>query len=304
MTMMTNKKPNSVQVELSRGCNRRCRFCGIHSVPDKIEFMTPHMASCIAIELKGFDPIRLEFALRGEPLLNPWFISIVRVFRRALPKSQLSVTTNGDKLSLSLAKEFFLAGGNIILADCYDGGSFEERMAAFRNLKPLDYYKMNFKPYHRHHPRETKHLIFIDDLAKRHGESMTRPLINLAGNVKWELVHELGLTPLSQPLEKMCVRPFRELSIFYNGLVPLCCLDWREETILFRIHSDCDLSGFWQRSEMLNRIRTLLFNKDRGFGICSRCDIPSGIRPGLVPLMAILNEEERNQERRKIRFRE
>ena len=100
---MIVNKPWSVHVELSEGCNRRCKFCGIHSlyregfIPYK--FMSVETAKNIAKSLNTWlDKCRIEFAMQGEPLLNPNSTKIFNAFRTHFPKAQILLTSNIDMI--------------------------------------------------------------------------------------------------------------------------------------------------------------------------------------------------------------
>lgn len=134
----TNKqnKPQNAVIELTYGCNRRCKLCFRqvrHLKRGEYYFMNLGTAKKIADSLKVFDPMRLQFDYRGEPLLNPNWKKIISLFRKTLPNSQIHLITNEDFLDIEIAKQFFKIGGNILSVDCYDG-SFEER---------VNYYKSN-----------------------------------------------------------------------------------------------------------------------------------------------------------------
>ena len=129
-------QPWSIQVEPTQGCNRMCPFCGIWGMwrkPEdkKLEFMTAELAAQIAEELNSWfngKGKRVEFALQGEPLLNPDIVEIVKAFRENYPKAQLLVCTNGDRLhknyqmvNYDLVYALFDAGLNYLVIENYDG---------------------------------------------------------------------------------------------------------------------------------------------------------------------------------------
>ena len=107
-----------------------------------LKFMDSVLARDIAYELnKWFDGKgkRIEFALQGEPTLNPNILEIIAEFREHYPKCQLLVSTNGDHLGFDplgvlLSKgskvvsveKLFESGLNILMIEAYDG-SFDEK---------------------------------------------------------------------------------------------------------------------------------------------------------------------------------
>ena len=118
--------PNNIQVGLVQGCNRKCKFCGIHSIGTKpIHRMSLLMVQQIARSLRdweGFDKKRVEFALHGEPTLHHNVEHVMSVFREHLPKAQLQLTTNGLKLldkGAEYVEALFTVGLNVLIVDTY-----------------------------------------------------------------------------------------------------------------------------------------------------------------------------------------
>lgn len=125
-------RPFVVQPELTEGCSMRfgsgpgglCSFCGLTAIrtgPGEYKWMSIETAEKLAAECGLFCPqARVEFAMRGEPLMNPKHLEIFRLFRRFMPRTQLMVTTNGDTLRNRMQKAvdtIFDTGLNFILLD-------------------------------------------------------------------------------------------------------------------------------------------------------------------------------------------
>jgi hypothetical protein len=287
MEQPSKYKPYRATIDATRGCNMKCDFCGVHSLPKKIVFMSMSTAVKAAKELSVFDPLRIEFGTRGEPTLNPKLHEITRAFRQYCPNSQITLMTNGTRLNEKYINRFFNEGGNIVLVDAYNK-EYKHYFEKLKMFNPIDFYEDEFNPYHRH-PPTTRKVCIIKDIGQCDGISCTRVLSNMAGNVDFELVKKYGLTPLKEPLEKMCTLPYRGLDIGYNGLICLCCNDWRQEMPLWDIKYG-NLKEFWINNQKLNASRYLLYHKDRNFGICKRCDCRGGHRYGLVRKMGKYNE--------------
>lgn len=290
------KRPWNTQIELTFGCDNRCPMCYkqvLDKPKDSFEFMKLSTARVISGKMRdaGWNGIRLEFAMRGEPLLNPYFFRIIKVFREAMPDSQIMVTTNGNHLTPDKVKQYFRAGGNIFLVDCYHN-DLEERKVLFKDFRVVDYYDDDFNPYYRNDVKRTHVVCLVDSIVKRTGESKTRVLMNMGGNVDFKRVKHFGLTPLSEPYCKKCVKPFREIIFMFDGSIPLCCEDAGQEYVLGSIHGIGDLGKFWRYNRKLNIARALLFNKVRNNRPCRFCDFKGGMRIGLIPPMKVLSKEQ------------
>ena len=298
---MKLSKPWSVQIELHYGCNYRCDTCYkqvLNLKKSNFKEMSISTAINIARKLKKFEPLRIEFAMRGEPTLNRNWLKIIQLFRTYLQKSSIMVTSNGSNLNPKNIQKFYNVGGNVLLVDCYKK-DLSKRKKEWKQFKPLDYYTDDFNPYHRHPPK-TKALVLMDNIMERNHDKKTRIISNHAGNVDWKKINKYGVKPLKESLNKKCVRPFREMIILYNGDVVLCCADAGSEFKIgnANIH---DLEYLWFNSRKLNYARLLLFNKYRKFNPCNRCDFNGGMRQGFIPKMKQLNDIELKKIRSKMK---
>ena len=274
-------KPHNVQIEFVRGCNRRCDFCAIDVVQNKRLVMDMNLLADIAQKISVFDPIRIEFAMRGEPLIAgaEKIGQAVSILRMLNPKSSISLSTNGDILFSGVLNKhkyinaFFQNGGNTLIINNYDAGSRAKRM---RRMDDVFYAKYlhpedGFSPWSRRHPKE-RCIVFLEEITQSQS-NLTRKLTNQGGNI--------GKVP-KEPLKKMCVHPFREISIFADGGMPICCRDWSELSVMKNILHINDLSYYWNYDAELNKLRRQLLNKDRSHPVCRSCDYFGGMRQGLI----------------------
>lgn len=307
-------KPWILQVEMTEGCNRRCFFCGIHTLyKDKTReslyrYMTLDEAWSIAGSLGSWlSKPRIEFALQGEPTLNPNCVGIINAFRTQLPKCQLQITTNCDPLrtkngfDAKRIGKMFKAGMNIFVADYY-GEKFDmpyseffggiKQAAADSGIPGLD--ERTFDFYDKSAPEHAKiwgyqgsdisKIVVIDNTASR---NVNRTLNNQSGNADPEqLIKNISLEHYNKmvsglPKMNRCEQPFRSLSIKYDGAVPICCMDWGREHIMGKFPEDGSYEQIWNSHHYKN-VRTLIFHKRRdALSPCLRCDY-HGYRVGLV----------------------
>lgn len=276
-------RPYSTTIEIVRGCNKRCDYCGIYSVPKEIVKMTQNILIECSIVMYHMGIKRIEICGRGEPTLHPKLINYIDIIRSINLQAQIHLTTNGLRLTNNLILKYFKAGGNIISIDCYNN-TLEYYKNKFREFPIIELNTSNFSPWSYHKPN-TKMICLIDDLKttdKKERSNRRKNLSNLAGNVNFEEVRKYGIYPLKNPLLKKCVRPFREIFILYNGLVPICCWDFSEKLIMSNIW---DIEKDWYNSKKIKKIRMLLYNKQRTFSPCNICDYNGGFRIGLLPNM-------------------
>jgi len=286
-------EPYCFQIELTKGCNRNCEFCGIYSLKNKEKvFMNIELAWLIVKNLSCWiTKKRIEFAMHGEPLLNKDVCKIIKIFRGELLNSQLMLTTNGDVLinetKLKLNK-LFESGLNVLAIDCY--GNYEKRRKLFNENKPnnIKFFDSNEFNIYYYHSIKTKCIVVFDSLPKL-TKDMKKKIINCAGNSNEFFSNKYGYKIIEKPLEKKCSKPFREMVIKSNGNITFCCNDWKEELVLGNIKENL-LENIWYSKKFIE-LRQRVFNKDRNFVPCNKCDYNGGFRIGLLKNPGLKNEK-------------
>lgn len=285
--------PNAVQIELSEGCNLFCSFCGLRGIREKpmtdLKFMEMNLAKHLgkalatAIRNHGWNP-RVEFAMHGEPTLNPSWLELARQIRGHLPHQPLMLTTNGygflheggKRVDLTRTVELFAAAKkvfNVIAIDDYEyanlGRELRARLTEAHMLYadyPAD---RDANPHRRRHPQLDHDIVFIEDISKA-TEGTHSHLCNHAGSAGPKTTYH-----------KRCAKPFRELSFRYDGKVAICCNDWRGEYVIGSLFEFATIEDLWQ-SDAFVAARKKLYHGQRDFGPCDGCDARS-TRVGLLP---------------------
>jgi MoaA/NifB/PqqE/SkfB family radical SAM enzyme len=304
---MTYPKPWSIQLEITEGCNRRCSFCGIHSLYREksdlgYKFMTVEMARAIAKDLAGWLPkIRLEFALQGEPLLNPNHLEIFRTFREEFPKCQIMVTSNMDSMRKGKGfdeeklKKLFLCGVNILVADYYGEKNdmpYQEFKDGLKNnglgLPVYDFYEDKPKVWAYVGPG-IGYIVALDNTFDR---STIRSINNQAGNMSPAVIQELGYPMGELPKKTRCHLPFREMSIKQDGSVMMCCMDWLRESVQGKFPEQ-SYKEIWE-GESFNLVRHILQEKRRDLiNPCDRCNY-NGVKVGLITKVEMIQTPEQS----------
>ncbi len=275
--MYQQEPPFCIQVELTEGCNLRCSFCGLNGIRAKdndYKFLTKEDAVIIVDKIveAGWNP-RIEFAMHGEPTINPETVSIVRYFRKQLPKANLMMTSNGGGLLATPARiDALLLYLNVLALDWYENVNIVPKLLkAYKGKHKPRYYPKDLtaNPHQRRKP--TQHdLVVVQDIAE--ASSGTHATLNNHSGC--------GAPKNSNGDGKRCAKPFRELSIRWDGSVAVCCNDWRGYYKVGNV-LDTDLEDLWQ-SPALQAARRKLYHGQRDFGPCEGCDALS-YRTGLLP---------------------
>lgn len=290
-------QPWCVQVELVEGCNRICSFCGINgirSAPGNFKYMEMRTVEQLGGQLAELCPhARIEFAMHGEPLQHPHATGIVQWMRAVLPKAQMMLTTNGRVLAKKMQarlEALYEAGLDYVMMDTYypERDSLREEAATLTGIVVKDFYDelapAGWSPYANHQRKVQRWLVLMDDIGARDGEHTSRVIHNHAGS-------NPGKPVPREPLKKTCTKPFREVSVTWNGEVRLCCEDWIGRYVAGNIN-ERTLRDIWFGVEF-EAARAHLQNKERTFGACQHCDAGSGMRVGLLPKYGPLTDEQR-----------
>lgn len=290
--MREQEAPFCIQVELSLGCNLGCSFCGINGIGFEksragFKFMTPEVAEAVAMNISrsGWNP-RIEFARRGEPSLNPDMNEIIAIFRKWLPRTSMLMLTNGGGLlprPLEKIEALFDAGLNTLAVENYAGIKLHDKImrkvkaeaevkedGSFTFLGANGYVYPHDKRGNPHKRRRPNQRVFVsvDDIEE--SNTGTHSDINNHGGYGGEL----------RSYDKPCAKPFRELSVNYDGRVNYCCIAWAGEGVCGDLTKE-DITDVWN-GERFDAVRRKLYRGERDFMTCLGCDHPS-TRVGLLP---------------------
>lgn len=270
--------PNAVQIELTEGCNLYCSFCGLQGIRTKedkcFKFLSIEMAEVIADRLveSGWNS-RIEFAMHGEPTMNPEWKEILSLFRTELPDLPMMLTTNGGGFLIGdivTNLRTALSYMNVVAIDAYEYVNIATKLreAAKGRMIFWEYPEEPESNPHRRRDRYDHDLVFIKDIS-----------VATKGTHS-SLTNHCGAAGPLVETAKRCAKPFRELSIRWDGHIALCCNDWRGAYMVGSI-AQSPLEAIWRAPAML-AARRKLYHKLRDFGPCKGCNATS-YRVGLLP---------------------
>jgi radical SAM protein with 4Fe4S-binding SPASM domain len=242
--------------------------------------MTLETATWIANRIRdeGWNS-RIEFAMHGEPTLNPQLSEIIGLFRDRLPRAPLMLTTNGLPLQHHVlgfgwvVDMLFDSGLNVMALDDYRGLKVAPLARAYAIKHGVELHEYPEDPRgnpHRRHSVKTRMITIIRDIS-----------LNSDGTHAHLSNHAGAAAPLNDSCNgKRCALPFRELSIRWNGNVAICCNDWRGTFKVGNAVQDT-LEEIWHHPAMY-AARKHLLRGERVFAPCKGCDHTS-YRVGLLP---------------------
>ena len=271
------ESPFAIQIEMTEGCNRMCSFCGINGIRKKAgdyKFMTLELATSVAWKIKesGWNS-RIEFAMHGEPTLNPNCALIIKIFSTILPKHQLMMTTNGTCLTKDNLTLLFASGLTILAVDNYENTIAVETIKNWFDKSSLQVYSYPMESEGNPHRRQKKGVKFISLIEDINGA--------VKGTHSSMNNHCGSAAPLNDKgVGKRCAKPFRELSIRWDGHVSGCCNDFRGVLKCGNVVIDT-LPEIWM-SERFEALRSCVYNGLRVLPPCKGCDATS-YRVGCLP---------------------
>lgn len=269
-----------VNLALVKGCTRKCGFCGIHSLPKEekfgYKFMPIDLVEKIVNDLKEFRPnMRVEFSLFGEPLVHPEIYEIIELFRNKLPKIQLSIVSNGDRIQNDSVdiNQLFLAGLDYLMIDFYNRGQAQRdelnNKINVSGVSVYDYFK-DKKSIWGYNKKDRGSIIIVDDLSNTQS-SITRKYHTVGGNMLKKAWKKYGIGENQFPVMKRCGKIFTEIVIDYDGTVPFCCVDWLGKNVLGNVNNKSIKDIYY--SEKLEKYRYLIYHKRRDLvEVCSLCN--------------------------------
>lgn len=270
--------PNTLQVELTEGCNLYCPFCGIHGIrrgpSQDLRFAMVKAVEDLARQVAalGWSP-RIEFAMHGEPTLNQHAEQCVAAFRKALGKrAYILMLSNGGGLAVNgpqRIRSLFAAGLSTLGLEMYRHNRLAPRLRewAMRSGIPCQDYPGAAEGPHSRTPGQR--IMFIQDIADA-TEGTHACLNNHCG---------AGSPPNVNGHGKRCAKPFRELAVRWDGSIAICCNDWRG---VYKVGTVSDGIGKVWNGPALEAARRRLYLGRRDFPPCSVCDALS-YRVGLLP---------------------
>jgi MoaA/NifB/PqqE/SkfB family radical SAM enzyme len=289
--MTPQEPPFAVQLEPTEGCTLACSFCALQSIRENgasaetgthgkssppFRFMEMRTLMRVVYEIKrlGWNP-RIEFAMHGEPSVNKELALMVYETRRALPRAYIVVTSNGSGLQDQRSiMALFDAGLNTLALDEYKHAHFVEASAQARGVIEIIYDiptlhypdDTTASPHTRH---ANKRIIVIRDISGN--EDGTHQLTNQGGN-------SFGAV---RSLQQRCAKPFRELSVRWDGNVALCCDDWPGVFKVANVH-DMKLDDLWNHPRFAAARAYLYAGQRAAVPPCAGCNVRT-YRNGLLP---------------------
>jgi len=263
----------------------RCVFCSLRHqtwAEEKYEYISEELwKQYIDAVAEWLPKCRMEIANRGEQTIHSKFLELIAYARQKLPRVQILVSTNGD-LSQKIREENYVfwvdqaqqAGVNIFMFDCYTQPRLDQFTRLFSGRTELFFDGFNPYPYRS---GKFKALCIKDAVPRPVKENRILQYHNQGGNavVSGKAAELYNIPVLEEPLQRMCARPFREMPMWLDGSIPICCDDWADKGVVGKF-PDKTLKELWL---LYDPYRKNLLEKNRGAQKpCDKCSERAGFR--------------------------
>lgn len=258
-----------VNLETSYQCNRKCDYCPV-STSDRSssqKLISADLLKKIASELSDIHyENRICLNLYNEPLLDGKLEEKVALLRCYLPNAHLTLNTNGDKLSRKRLADLSDAGLDSICITLHPKPNEENLMNTIqRRVKSM---LEKLEVHSGKTDIESGHMTFT--------ESGIRCL------VQWPDWRKIG-TNRAGTIEKLnmvevrhkpCAKPFREFTVFFDGMVQPCCEAFHDNQTLLVSMPNLNQKTIFEAycSPELSRFRRSVFPYGVKGGICRFCN--------------------------------
>ena len=226
----------NILIETTSICNRKCSYCPVSKYPRKKAFMKKETVRKIIDELAEINYRgKVCFHFFGEPLLDKRLEEFVKYTRDKLPKSKISIYSNGDFLTPELFLNLIKVGTSSFMITMHGTEWSKSMEETIKFVEENPEYKDYLNCITKLHLENRGGLIKIDKVKKR----------------------------------KRCFDPIHAASVVYSGDVVLCCEDYFGNYRYGNVNNE-KLMDIWNKEEF-KRIRKECAKGIYKLDICKKC---------------------------------
>lgn len=252
--------PTHLDIEASASCQMRCPMCLRRSIPSiKEGAMDFKLYKKIVDEASDRGVYSIKLSWRGEPLLNPRIVEMVR-YAKDKGIKDVAFLTNGERLTPKLTEELIEAGLDWISFSIDGLGEIYERIRWPETFEGITRKVRHLKEY-RDNKGLKKPLIRVQTIwgaVKNNPEEYFEYWEKLADKV-YIIADQLRFSskkPFPRVPNYICPEPWRRLVISAKGIVPNCISDYEELNVLGDVNKQT-LYEIWH-GDKINKVRELI----------------------------------------------
>ncbi len=271
--------PRELSIETTNLCNARCTICPHPRMKRAKGKMTTELVKNLIEQAAGHNVGKLFLSGFGEPLIDsriPEFVA----YAKDRKIENISIVTNGYLLRRELARELIDSGLNelIISIDGFTSGTYESIRLGLKfdrlveNIKALSMLdnrqKVNVSIscvdliHNRNEHKQAKSTFggYVDAIYFRQAQGWTGEFDRA----------KAGYSPHFDTNDIPCRYLWDSMSVYFDGTVPACCLDYEAEGIMGNA-GDNSLKDIWQGDNYRQYRNYHLGNRKNDLSPCNKC---------------------------------
>ncbi len=281
--------PATLDIELTNNCNLDCLMCSRSLMKRKTGYMDVSLLRKIVEELKSHPPKSIGLHLFGESLMHPDLIRMIRLIKENVSDVKLLLSTNAYFLNRDVSREIIDSGLDRIRfsLDGIDGSTYEK----IRKGSDFERVVNNIKGFidvrnsaDASYPFIQMQIIGMKDTADqvRRFRDIWTPLLSendriivqefmtFAGRVPDRTCFKIASFRDRLKRRLPCLRLWKNLVIYWDGKVGICCYDYDGELSVGDIKEE-PISRIWQ-GQKINSMRLAQLNGSKAkFALCRSC---------------------------------
>lgn len=241
---LLNSAPLHVDIEVTDACNLKCIMC-IHGTEEIVDtgFIDKELAFRAIEQCAEIGVYSIKFNFRGEPLLHPDIVTLVR-YAKAKGILEVQFNTNGLPLTKQKIKGLLGAGLDRIIfsvdgatKETYEkirvGGNYDKLVSNIDMLLKMKKELKFTRPYVR---VQMVKYYDSDEEVEQFKKLWTKKNVNNIAIIKKQDRDSKNGYPLKdgeKPIGRtFCEQPWQRLNINRDGKILMCCGDWDRKTIV------------------------------------------------------------------------
>lgn len=277
--------PDTVLLETSSGCNGICVFCPYESIRESLPKgrMDDALFTRIVDELAEHRVKKVIPCFINEPLLDPRLPDRLAAIREKCPGTVISLTTNASQLAGEKARRILEENLADELNISFQGLSRESYETSMRGLsfeRTMENVT-SFLSMRGKNPRPSVTVTTVETNIVQAELREARNFWNSLGADFRSLPFETRSGDVQDSLKRtdrelstvrFCRRPFNTMVITFDGIVPICCVDYTRKTVLGNVNNDT-IERIWNGPAFQDVRRKFLGRRSAEIPACRNCKV-------------------------------